>query len=1156
MQTTDRWSWLDLRLVPPALTVWVLTLLAPHLPTRLLLALAAASALGAAGLLLAGRSHRAGALRQVAARGVVIGCLAAVTVTGATAAVRAQARAAAPLLAFADRGSVVEVLLELTDDPRPVAGAGAARVLVHGTASLAGDETGGDDPVLLFGAAEEWAGLLPGQSVRLHVLVRPAEPRDDVVAVLSARSPPAPVGGPGAVQDVAGSLRTGLAESAARTLPDRAAGLLPGLVVGDTRAMDPALVEEFRRAGLAHLTAVSGANVAIVVGLVLWPLRARAVDRRWQALAAALAIAGFVVLARPGASVLRAAAMGAVAVLALASGRARAAVPALAVTVLVLLLLSPGLASDVGFALSVSATAAIVLLAPGWSRALRRHRAPRPVADAVAVSAAAGLATAPLVAGLAGLVSLVSLPANLLAAPAVPPATVLGVLAALVSPAAPWLADVLTWLAGWPVRWLVVVAERAAAVPDGTTGWPAGTRGAVLLAALLAVAVWALWRWPRLRSLALAALVGVVLIGWPLRQVGRGWPLPDTVVVACDVGQGDALVLPTGPDEAVLVDAGPDPALVDGCLRRLGVDRLPLVLLSHLDADHVGGLAGALAGRHVGEVATGALTPDDERVPRLDRAVAEAAARHVVLRPGDRRTVGSAGFEVLAPDPAEAVAGAEPNDLSLVVRATQRGVRVLLTGDLGAGAEARLVAAGLDLGADVFKVPHHGSADADPGFLAASGAAVALISVGADNSYGHPTRRLLDWVADAGMRTYRTDRHGDVAVVGRAGEWGVAVRGPDAVLRADADAPPPEAGPAGARPAGVVVNRRRRPGPVGAPWQHGCVATAAPPAPTSRLRVVVGEEELLRARAVSAVRAAVRENHPDSEEHELPAAGLAVGQLADVLAPSLFGGHRLVVVTGAQESAAALAESLVSYTKEPDPELTLVVVHSGGKRNEALLKAFKAAGAAVDECPKISSAGERVAFVRNEVRFAGGKITPDAVTALLEAVGNDLRGLSAAASQLVSDFGGVIDADAVARFHRGQAEVTGFTVAERVLVGDMAGSVEMLRWALDRGVAHVLIADALADGVRTAARVASLNTTNIGELARQLKLPPWKVKKAQAQARGWSIDALQQAIGVAADLNADVKGAAASADYALERAIRRMVDIRAAAAGGRARALR
>ena len=286
------------------------------------------------------------------------------------------------------------------------------------------------------------------------------------------------------------------------------------------------------------------------------------------------------------------------------------------------------------------------------------------------------------------------------------------------------------------------------------------------------------------------------------------------------------------------------------------------------------------------------------------------------------------------------------------------------------------------------------------------------------------------------------------------------------------------------------------------------------------------------------------------------AGGLPLGDLAEVLSPSLFGGHRLVVVIGAQEAAAALADMLTGYLKDPDPELTLVLVHSGGKRNETLVKAFKAAGAAVDDCPKVTSAGERIAFVRNEVRLAGGRITPDAVTALVEAVGNDLRQLSSAASQLVSDFGGTVDADAVARFHRGQAEVTGFSVAERVLVGDTAGSVEVLRWALQRGVAHVLIADALADGVRTAARVASLNTTNIGDLARTLKLPPWKVKKAQSQARGWSIDGLQQAIAVTAALNADVKGAAASPDYALERAVRLIVAIRADTAGGRARGVR
>jgi competence protein ComEC len=314
-------------------------------------------------------------------------------------------------------------------------------------------------------------------------------------------------------------------------------------------------------------------------------------------------------------------------------------------------------------------------------------------------------------------------------------------------------------------------------------------------------------RWPRLRVLALAALVGVLVLGWPLRQLDRGWPLADTVAVACDVGQGDALVLPTGPGEAVLVDAGPDGVLVAGCLDRLGVHRLPLVLLSHLDADHVAGLAGALAGRQVDEVATGALAPTDDRVPRLEQVVAAAGAEHVVLAPGERRAVGAAEVEVLAPDPARAVAGAEPNDLSMVARVTVRGLRVLLTGDLGAEAEARLVAAGTDLSADVLKVPHHGSADADPGFLAASGAAVALVSVGADNSYGHPADRLLDRLAADGMRTYRTDSDGDLAVVGRAGEWGVAVRGPDVVQRATADGLP---GVPAATPGSPAAGRSRR----------------------------------------------------------------------------------------------------------------------------------------------------------------------------------------------------------------------------------------------------------------------------------------------------------------------------------------------------------
>jgi competence protein ComEC len=764
----------DLRLVPAAISVWIGCLLAPLVaPPRLAVWAAAAVVLACA---LAAVTTR----RRSAAAALVLGILAALAATAATGAVRGAVREASPLRTFAESGRSATAVLELDGDPHQLPGAGEARIVADATVTslVEGRRIHRlDAEVLLFASGTEWRGLLPGQSVRVRLGVSLPEPGEDVVAVVSARGAPTILDPPSGVQRAAGALREGLASSAARVLERRPAGLLPGLVVGDTHAMDPVLAEDFRRAGLTHLTAVSGANVAIVLTGVLWPLRRRAVDRRVQAVIAGVVLVGFVVLARPSPSVVRAAAMGAVTLLALASGRPRAAVPALSAAACVLLLHDPGLARDPGFALSVTATGAIVLLAPGWSRRLRAARWAPVLADALAVSAAAGLATAPIVAGLSGTISFVSLPANLLAAAAVAPATVLGLGAAVVGVFLPSLADALVWVAGWPTRWLVLVAERAAAVPDAAAGWPAGTLGAVLLTLLLLAAGWAVWRFARLRPLALAAVVGLVVVGWPLRQTVRGWPPPETVAVACDVGQGDAIVFPTGPGEGVLVDAGPDVGAVDRCLDRLGIDSLPLVLLSHLDADHAGGLAGALSGRDVGVVATGTLSPADGRVGGLTQLVHRSGAERTVLVPGDRRTVGTVAVEVLAPDPARATESAAANDLSMVARVTVRGVRILLTGDLGADAESRLVSSGIDLRADVLKVPHHGSRDADRGFLAASGARVALVSVGADNTYGHPTARTLAWLARAGMRIHRTDREGDLAVVGSADSWGVAVRG-------------------------------------------------------------------------------------------------------------------------------------------------------------------------------------------------------------------------------------------------------------------------------------------------------------------------------------------------------------------------------------------
>ena len=800
-----RWHWLDLRLWPVAGAVWAVGLAAPFLSPHLLTGGAVAAPVAAAAVAARGRG---------ASAAITLVMLAGIAAASGAAAVRGAARDGSPLRVAAEAGSTAEVTLTVRSDVRRLPGAGAPRVMLE--AEVISLPYGGTvhrlrDPVVLFAPADGWTGALPGQVVRVRVRIALPDVGDDAVAVLSARGPPERAQDAGAVQRAAGALRESLATASSRVLDDRSGGLLPGLVVGDTRRMDEVLDEEFQHAGLAHLTAVSGANVAIVIAGVLRPLRRRAVDRRVQAGVALLALAGFVVLARPSASVLRAAAMGAVALLALASGRSRAALPALGATVTVLLLVEPGLARDPGFALSVAATAAIVLLAPPWARGLRARGWPAWAADAVAVSGAAGLATAPIVAGLTGTVSLVSVPANLLAVPAVPPATVLGLLAAPAGLVLPALGDALVWLAGWPVRWIVVVAERAAAAPDAVAGWPGGTPGGLLLAGVLLGTGWALWRLPRLRPLGVAALAGVVLVAWPVRQHVDGWPPAGAVLVACDVGQGDAFVVPVGAGRAILVDAGPDVAAVDRCLDRLGIDELPLVLLSHLDADHVGGLAGALTGRRVGEVASGTLPPGDDRGPAVDELVRQAGSSRTVLVPGDRRTLSGAVVEVLAPDPRRATAAAEANDLSLVVRVTVRGLRLLLTGDLGAEAEARLRREGVDLRADVLKVPHHGSGDADPAFLAATGARIALISVAADNSYGHPAPRLLGWLADAGMRVHRTDRDGDLAVVGEAGDWGVTDRGSvGAQAAADRTASWPRPGGAHAAFRSISGNGRRR----------------------------------------------------------------------------------------------------------------------------------------------------------------------------------------------------------------------------------------------------------------------------------------------------------------------------------------------------------
>jgi DNA polymerase-3 subunit delta len=325
----------------------------------------------------------------------------------------------------------------------------------------------------------------------------------------------------------------------------------------------------------------------------------------------------------------------------------------------------------------------------------------------------------------------------------------------------------------------------------------------------------------------------------------------------------------------------------------------------------------------------------------------------------------------------------------------------------------------------------------------------------------------------------------------------------------------------------------------------GRIVTVTAPAITpSPLHLVLGEEELLVERAVRAALGSARAADPTADMTRARVTDLTAPVLAEMVSPSLFSDGRVVVIEGAQEVSQDVAEAILAYLAMPADGVVLVVVHTGGGRSKAakaLPGALRKAGAVITECPKLTKPAERESFVRNEIRQAGGRIDAAGVLALLDTVGSDLRELSSAAAQLVADTGGTVDEEAVRRYHTGRADVTGFAVAEKAVAGDRAAALESLRWAMQLGVPHVLVADALADAVRTIARVSAAGRGNPNQMAAELGMQPWKIRKAQGQVRGWGQEGLAHAMRIVARVNAEVKGAAVSAEYALERAVLELV---------------
>ncbi|GAA2916821.1 competence protein ComEC [Microbacterium keratanolyticum] len=761
----------DLRLLPVALCAWASALLCvfmPHLSATVMLV-----ALGSA--VVAGRAEwirrrtrrgtaRVWQRRLRAAAGMVVVCLAAVAGPALTVLIVSPERAQVAAL----EGATVDVVVEVLSNPSPGsdgrlwadAHAVAAARPGHGI-----QETSA--PVRLGIAADAVeGGLAPGTQIRLRAEAKRAGPGERAVVVLFGQGSAVVADRGGFIPEQADRVRMALIERALR-LPAPGAALLPGLAVGDTRAVDEKLNDAMLASGLSHLTAVSGSNCAIVTAAAFGVVALLGGGRTLRIIVAAVSLAGFVVLVTPEPSVIRAAAMAGVAMLSLLLGRPRAGFAVLLLAVTVLLIADPWLASTAGFALSAVATGALIILAPPVAHGLSRWM-PYPLALVLAVPLAAQLACGPIIALFADHQSLIGVVANLLAAPAAPIATVIGLLSC-VTMFLPWLADLLAATAWLPSAWIATTAQVTAELPLATVAVSAGVLPAVGIALLSAALGWLLIRSPEayprwLRAAALlivavatAGVTGGALVRGPLAPLSRP---SDWSIAACDIGQGDAVIVRSA-GQIALIDTGPDPATLRTCLESLGITRVDLLVLTHFDLDHGGGME-ALRGR-VDTVLHGPPTGSSD-TRALENLRDAGATLHEAAR-GQTGQLGDASWRVLWPRAPEPVFPAG-NDASVVWEISGGGVpRMLLLGDLSGEAQRLMQRVSAVRGPYVIvKVAHHGSADQDADLYAEAAARLAIFTVGADNSYGHPREQTLSMLEATGAVIARTDLQGQILI--------------------------------------------------------------------------------------------------------------------------------------------------------------------------------------------------------------------------------------------------------------------------------------------------------------------------------------------------------------------------------------------------------
>jgi competence protein ComEC len=567
--------------------------------------------------------------------------------------------------------------------------------------------------------------LLPGQRIAIAARVlKSKEPR--VAALLIANSKIEVVTQPSRWAASLARIRLGLRSASGG---GDGGSLIPGMVLGDTSLQSDEFKDQMRRSGLTHLVAVSGANFAIVSAFVLWCMQFVFRTMRLRVLATAIALICFIALVRPSPSVLRAAAMAAVLLIAYATKRGADSLPALGFAIAAVVIGDPWQSRDPGFALSVLATAGLLLFAPRivafFERAL-----PKLVAQAMAPPIAAMVFCAPVIVAIAGYLSPMSIIANLLAAPAVAPITIVGFIAGLISPIAPQVSALLVNLVKPMAWWVATVADWASGfrvinIQKGLIGFLAIT--VVIALVLLAP-----------RKIVITSLVLVLSITYLQRFPGGDWQ-----VVNCDIGQGDGMVVNLGNHRAIVIDTGPDPIAEDRCLHQLGIKKIELLILTHVHADHVGGVDGALRDRTV---------------------VAQWFGN---VRAGTRATFasdrGPVTVDVLWPQGQWADEQInDPNNSSIAVVLRTRDFSLFAGGDMEPLTQAQI--APLVGKVDIYKVCHHGSRFQDESFTRALSPAISVISVGAGNSYGHPAPETIHSLTRLGSRVLRTDLDGAIAI--------------------------------------------------------------------------------------------------------------------------------------------------------------------------------------------------------------------------------------------------------------------------------------------------------------------------------------------------------------------------------------------------------